>query len=114
VDVPEPSGGPQTAGTGKPLETSLLQITPSLFSLTTEISYQITGNPNQVSLKVYDVSGRLVRVLVNSPTSNLEPGTYQLLWDGRDDQGKALPSGVYFLRLETDASRLTRKAVLTR
>ena len=49
-----------------------------------------------VSLKVYDVSGRLVRTLVNG-TQN--PGPYPVLWDGRDDSGRGVSSGSYYARL---------------
>lgn len=65
-----------------------------------------------VSLKIYDVSGRLVRSLVK--IQNLEPGIYTLNWDGRSDKGMKLPAGVYFLRMEAPDYTVTRKAVVVK
>jgi hypothetical protein len=53
-----------------------------------------------------------VRVLLDPKTSNCEPGTYKLLWDGRGDRGQRLSSGIYFFRLEAEGFNDTRKAVL--
>jgi flagellar hook assembly protein FlgD len=77
------------------------------------IRFQVP-RPTPVSLKLYDVSGRLVRVLIDSKTQNLEPNTYNLTWDGKDDRGIELPSGVYFYRLETGDFQASKKLVLIR
>ena len=56
-----------------------------------------------------DVSGRLVRTLVNGP---LAAGAHTAVWNGRDDQGNLVSSGVYFYRLESDAFSGSRKMIL--
>ncbi len=62
-----------------------------------------------VRLAVFDRSGRQVRSLVRA---RLKPGDYAVRWDGCDDFGRRLSQGIYFLRLEADGERLTKKAVL--
>ena len=51
-----------------------------------------------VSLRVYDVSGRLVDVLVDGEIA--QPGRNEVVWRGRDELGRQLPAGTYFYRLE--------------
>jgi flagellar hook assembly protein FlgD len=62
-----------------------------------------------MSLKVFDVRGSLVRILVEEWR---EPGVYSELWDGRRDDGSELPSGVYIYRYEVGDFAATRKMVL--
>jgi flagellar hook assembly protein FlgD len=64
-----------------------------------------------VSLLVFDVSGSIVRTLVDAWR---DPGVYNELWDGRGDDGNALPSGVYFYTIDTGEFKATRKMVLLR
>jgi hypothetical protein len=54
-----------------------------------------------VNLKIYDVSGRLVRTLVNGTQ---QPGPYPVVWDGRDDAGRGVGSGNYFARLNVGSA----------
>ncbi len=61
------------------------------------VVYQL-GAPARVDLAVYDVSGRMVRRLVDG---EVEAGTHPVAFDGRDLHGRALAGGIYFLRLET-------------
>jgi flagellar hook assembly protein FlgD len=68
----------------------------------------------KVSLKLYDVSGRFVRTLLETKAQGLEPGAYDLIWDGKDDRGMKLSSGTYFYRLEAEGFLATRKLVLIR
>ncbi len=62
----------------------------------------------QVNVAVRSTTGALVRTLCNS---NLLPAFYSLTWDGRDDRGRSVAPGVYFWRLESESTALTRKAV---
>jgi flagellar hook assembly protein FlgD len=62
-------------------------------------------------LQIFDVSGSLVRTLVNSWR---EPGVYSEVWDGRADGGAALSSGVYFYQLKAGDFVATGKTVLLR
>jgi flagellar hook assembly protein FlgD len=50
-----------------------------------------------VALRLYDVSGRLVRTLVRGP---MAAGVHRATWDGRDDGGRSVGSGVYFVRYD--------------
>jgi hypothetical protein len=65
----------------------------------------------KASLSVYDVRGRLVTKLVSETLSD---GVHHVRWDGLDGQGRALPSGIYFLRLNACGEHFERKVVLLR
>ena len=81
---------------------------PNPFRPVTTIEYSLSS-PGEVRLRIYDVSGRLVRTLVDGPQG---AGEYRLLWDGRDSRGVRGPAGVYFVRLETRGQVTTRTIVL--
>ncbi|MGB3341797.1 MAG: FlgD immunoglobulin-like domain containing protein, partial [bacterium] len=67
-------------------------------------------NKNQdISLRIYDAAGRLVRTMASG---KCEPGYYTRVWDVRDDLGRRVPAGVYFVRFEADDYQRTEKAVL--
>jgi hypothetical protein len=86
----------------------LEQNRPNPFNPSTRIAYQLADNA-RVSLAIYDVSGRPVRKLVD----RLQPaGAYSVTWDGRDDGGRHLPTGVYFCRLTAGTFTQTRRMVL--
>jgi len=87
------------------------QNVPNPFNPTTTISFVVPGGGANVSLRVYDSSGRLVRTLVNG----YEPsGTREVSWYGKNEKGQAVPSGVYFYRLTSPLFSNTRKMVLLR
>ncbi len=65
--------------------------------------------PSLVRAALYDVSGRLVRMLADEP---LPAGKHQRAWDRRDQSGRAVPSGIYFLRLDAGAHRSRQKIVV--
>jgi hypothetical protein len=81
---------------------------PNPFNPLCTIRYDIP-RAGMVKLKVFDVNGSLVRTLVDAWR---EPGVYSEVWDGRADSGVALPSGVYFYRLEAGDFVATRKIVV--
>lgn len=62
-----------------------------------------------VQLKIFDIIGRVSSVLVDKWQT---PGYYEVYWDGRDENGNRLPTGLYFYRLEVENEVLTRKQVL--
>jgi hypothetical protein len=66
---------------------------------------------SKVALRVYNISGQLVRELVNAKE---QAGWKSVSWDGRDARGRALSSGVYFYRLEASGYTATRKLVVVR
>jgi hypothetical protein len=87
---------------------ALNQIKPNPFSIRTRIRYS-TPAKDHVSLKIYDQSGRLVRDLYSG---KIEPGTYSCTWEGNDNAGRQVPSGVYFIIYENPQARLNQKIVL--
>lgn len=86
----------------------LAQNHPNPFNPSTVIAYRIAQN-ERVNLAVYDVSGRLVRTLVDDKRV---AGENHEVWDGKDDAGQDVSSGVYFYRLEAGNYLKTRRMVL--
>jgi hypothetical protein len=83
---------------------------PNPFNPTTTIRFAVE-RAVPARLAVYDVAGRLVRVLLDA---QLEPGEYPVEWDGRDDAGRDQASGVYFYRLSTPDFTQARRMTLVR
>jgi hypothetical protein len=90
--------------------TSLGQNRPNPFNRSTALTYRI-GNNTRVNVSVYDVKGRLIRTLVDEPRT---AGVYTIAWNGRDDGGRPMASGVYFCRLEAGKFTQTRRMMLLR
>jgi len=67
--------------------------------------------PGQVVLKVYNLRGQLVRTLVNTP---LPSGEHTIAFDGKDDDGRGLPSGVYVYRLDTKGYHRSARMILNK
>ena len=93
-----------------PLVNVLHQNHPNPFNPSTTISFSLKSRSN-VSLTVYDVSGRLVNVLVDDV---MDAGPHDVTWDGRGKAGRTVASGVYFYRLRAGEFIETRKMVLLR
>jgi len=94
---------------------------PALFALsqsypnplgrgTASIRYEVPRDA-QVSIKVYDIAGKLVATLVDR---SHKAGTYTTNWNRKDSTGKEVPTGVYFYRLSTDKFATTKKLLLVR
>ena len=64
-----------------------------------------------MALQLFDVHGRLVRTLFQGPASSAETTVH---WDGRTESGAPAPAGLYFYRLTTGNSRITKKLILAR
>ena len=93
-----------------PIIYGLVQNYPNPFNPQTSIAYTLGGR-DRVFVAVYDVNGRRVRVLVDEIQ---EPNRYMIRWDGRDDAGKELASGIYFIRYRAGGHSFAKKAVLLR
>ena len=89
----------------------LTQNYPNPFNPSTTISYNVDTN-GMVSLKVYDIMGRLVRTLVDNHHSSGNFGGYNVVWDGKDSQGQQVAAGLYIYSLETPGGNMTKKMVL--
>ena len=77
----------------------------------TRIGFDVPAGRGLVSLRVFDVQGRLVRTLVNGP---VEAGTHTVTWNGRNDQEREVSAGVNFYSLEAGEESATRKMILLR
>jgi hypothetical protein len=93
-----------------PLAMELYPNYPNPFNSETVIRYQIPGN-RPVQVAVYDLQGRELRILRRR---NQDAGIREVHWDGRDEDGKPLPSGVYVIRMQAGTEGKTRKALLLR
>ncbi len=88
----------------------LLQNYPNPFNPITTIQYSLAKR-EFVSLKIFDITGRLVRTCVNEVKG---PGKNQFVWDGRNNSGKQVASGVYFYFIKTSSKSISKKLVLLR
>ncbi|MFQ6104075.1 MAG: FlgD immunoglobulin-like domain containing protein [Candidatus Glassbacteria bacterium] len=87
---------------------------PNPFNPKTTITFDVPGelgDERQVRLTIYDVRGRKVKALVDS---ELEPGSHRVVWDGRNDSGQRVTSGVYLYTLRSEAKTYTRKMVMVK
>ncbi|MCK4236519.1 MAG: T9SS type A sorting domain-containing protein, partial [Candidatus Krumholzibacteria bacterium] len=64
-----------------------------------------------VRLDIYDLEGRLVQRLIDKP---MQAGRHQIEWNGRDDRGRTVASGVYFYRLTVGKQTSAKKMILLR
>ena len=88
---------------------ALYQNTPNPFNPATTIRYDVPTGGGRVRIDIYDVSGRLVRTLVDGAES---PGEKSVVWDGTDDRGIAVSTGVSFYRLVAPGVTETRTLAL--
>jgi hypothetical protein len=116
----------------KPSTFALFQNYPNPFNPVTTIKFNIQGSKFKVpirttqekavdssqfvvhslihtTLKIYNILGQSVRTLVDEPK---QPGSYEVIWDGKDDRGKEVASGIYFCKLTADSYQKIRKMVL--
>ena len=95
---------------GVPLRAQLAQNYPNPFNSDTVIEYQLP-QPGEMQLGVYDLAGQRVTTLASGSRA---AGSYVLHWDGRDDDGRMLATGVHLYRLHTKVGLETRKLILLR
>ena len=91
-----------------PQKFELYQNYPNPFNPSTEIKFDIPA-ASAVYLSIYNILGREVRVLVDN---YLSAGTFTIIWDGRDDTGTPVSSGLYFYRFSADNFSERRKMIL--
>ena len=88
-----------------PTEFQLSQNFPNPFNPETSISYQLSA-PGKVTVKIYNTMGQMVRTLVNA---NKPAGNYKVTWNGKDNNGFAVSSGIYFYQMRAKDFVQTRK-----
>lgn len=93
-----------------PLAYNLGNAYPNPFNPSTSINYSLPVS-NNVTVTVYNSLGMKVRTLVNEMKS---AGTYQASWDGKDEQGMTMASGVYFVRMQASHYSSVQKMLLTK
>lgn len=87
---------------------ALLQNYPNPFNPTTTIEYTIP-RANVVTVRIYDITGRMVQVFENGLQ---EAGEHRVLWDGRNNAGQSVASGMYIYEIRFEGSVLARKMML--
>jgi len=102
------NGAPTSASKPAPPGATLQQNFPNPFNPTTTIAYDLL-RAGDVTLSVYDVRGALVATLASGRRG---AGTHRETWNGTDDTGALVSSGVYYYRLEVGATTTTKKMVL--
>jgi hypothetical protein len=90
------------------VQTELLSNYPNPFNPETNIAYNLKSN-EVVQLSIYTVLGKRVKTLVNA---SQHAGNYNIVWNGTDDMGNTLSSGVYFYKLQAGLYTRTRKMIL--
>jgi hypothetical protein len=96
---------------------TLSQNYPNPFNPTTTIPFTVYGSkfivhrPIHTTLNIYNIRGQLVKTLVDEEKL---PGDYSVIWNGQDNDDKAVSSGIYFYQIRSDNSTITKKMVLLR
>lgn len=93
-----------------PAASRLIAATPNPFNPQTVVRYEL-GAAATYAIRIHDARGRCVRHLAAGPATR---GSAEITWDGRDDAGRALPTGTYLARLVTDTSTSSLKLTLVR
>jgi hypothetical protein len=106
-DIVASDGG---QGSVLPRAPALLQNFPNPFNPRTRIRYSLP-HASHVTIMVYDITGKLVRQLENT---DREPGEHEAQWDGLNDYGGQVSSGIFFYQLKSGSNSLTRKMILIR
>ena len=91
-----------------PARTKFLANYPNPFNPETRLPFEL-AQPGQVRIHIYDLAGHLVRLLTDE---HFEAGRFEVIWNGRDDAGRALPSNVYYAKLEADSVVVMQKMTL--
>jgi len=115
VNVPCNCDGPQGCGPngfmgGGPF--SDLNISgdnyPNPFNPETTIKYDLK-NAGDVTVAIYDINGKQIRTLVDGYQTN---GSYEVVWDGKNDKGKQVATGTYFYQITAGSETLTKKMIM--
>jgi flagellar hook assembly protein FlgD len=81
---------------------------PNPFNPVTNIRYSLK-EAGRVKLNIYNLKGQLVKQLLDTEVS---AGDHQVVWDGKDDRGNSVASGIYFYRMQAQNYQATNKMML--
>jgi flagellar hook assembly protein FlgD len=97
------------------LDFSLKQNYPNPFNPVTTIGFKVQGSrfkvPLPTTLTIYNILGQKVRTLVDEPK---RAGSYEVIWDGKDNKGEEVASGIYFYQLRAEDYTETKRMILLR
>jgi len=93
-----------------PLQTGMQSIYPNPFNPSATISFSLAAKEN-LSLDVFNARGQKVKNLISTELPN---GTYSVIWNGKDDDGSAVASGIYLIRMSAGGKTYYRKAMLSK
>ncbi len=93
-----------------PRSYALYQNYPNPFNPSTTIRYDLPIN-DHVRLMIYDIFGRVIRILVNDEQNQ---GKYSIVWDGKNSNDMIVPTGIYFIVLESGTFRFVKKGLIVK
>jgi len=96
------------------MASTYLQVCPTLFRDKTDIRFSTGQGAQDVTLRIFDATGRLVRTFPILNLCNQNKSVFSVCWDGSNNAGQRLPGGVYFIRLQSDEIKRTQKIILTK
>ena len=109
IDMKSQTTDGNVAISGLPSAFGLNQNYPNPFNPSTTISYQVPDDGKNVKIDIYNITGQLVRTLVDGTHS---AGEFKVVWDGTNGQGQQVSSGVYFFRMSSVGFVNTKKMLL--
>jgi hypothetical protein len=107
----DPSGVSDVDDGVLPTQLSLGTAYPNPFNPMTTIVYEVPSMM-PVSIRIFDVAGRLVRILVDG--ADVPAGRHEIVWKGRDERGNQVAAGVYFYQLEAGSFADTKRMTLVK
>lgn len=93
------------------LQTALLPNVPNPFNPSTTLYFTLSEPTQVAQINVYNLKGQRVKSLMHT---SLPEGKHSVVWDGKDDSGKAVGSGIYFVRLQSNNFSYSRKIILSK
>ncbi|MCK4653811.1 MAG: T9SS type A sorting domain-containing protein [Candidatus Cloacimonetes bacterium] len=92
-----------------PIASQLIGNYPNPFNPITTISFITTANTVNTKIVIYNIKGQKVKTLANN---RFNVGTHQVVWDGKDENGKSVTSGIYFYKMNSGKFTSTKKMIL--
>ncbi|MDQ7027959.1 MAG: FlgD immunoglobulin-like domain containing protein, partial [Anaerolineae bacterium] len=93
---------------GIPIKFGLKNNYPNPFNPQTNIPFSV-DKAQEIKLTIYNISGQLVRTLVNA---RFAKGNFEAVWNGKDNQGQSVSSGIYFSRLQGEGTSSMKQLIL--